>query len=41
MSVNCTAAWTTFLLALMTASWSSRWSGTLATPMLGSVVANA
>ena len=31
----------TFFDALISASWPSRWSGTLATPTLGSVVAKA
>ena len=41
MSTNCTAAGTTFLEALISARASRRWSGTLATPTLGSVVAKA
>ena len=41
MSTNCTAAWTTFWLLDISASRSSRSSGTLATPTFGSLVANA
>ena len=41
MSMNSVVVGTTLRLALMTASASSRASGTRATPTLGSVVANA
>ncbi len=41
MSTNCTLAGTTLRLADMAASASSRLSSTLATPTLGSRVANA
>ena len=41
MSTTCTAAWTTLRLFDISASASRRWSGTLATPTLGSLVAKA
>ena len=41
MSTTCTAAWTTLRDFDIAASWSRRVSGTLATPMFGSLVAKA
>ena len=41
MSTTCTAAWTTLRLLDISASRSRRSSGTLATPMFGSLVAKA
>ena len=41
MSTTCTAAWTTLRLLDISASRSRRWSGTLATPTFGSLVAKA
>ena len=40
MSTTSTVAWISFLVFDMIASWSMRSSGTLATPMFGSLVAN-